>query len=70
MPQIGPGRGNGLDGHDDFGREQVTGDPADRYKFRTPSLRNVALNAPYGHAGAFDSLRAVVEHHIDTLNSI
>jgi len=66
MPQIGPGRGDGFDGHDDFGREQVTLDSVDRYKFRTPSLRNVALNAPYGHSGPYNTLRAVVEHHIDT----
>jgi cytochrome c peroxidase len=70
MPQIGPGRGDGFDKREDFGREQVTDDPADRYKFRTPSLRNVTLNAPYGHAGAYNSLRAVVEHHIDTVNKI
>lgn len=70
MPQIGAGRGDGYDGHEDFGREQVTGDPADRYKFRTPSLRNVALNAPYGHTGPYNTLRAVVEHHIDTVKGI
>jgi len=70
MPQIGAGRGDGFDGHEDFGREQVTGDPADRYKFRTPSLRNVALNAPYGHSGAYNSLRAMVEHHINSVRGI
>ena len=70
MPQIGAGRGDGFDGHEDFGREQVTGDPADRYKFRTPSLRNVTLNAPYGHSGPYNTLRAIVEHHIDTVKGI
>lgn len=70
MPQIGAGRGDGFDGHEDFGREQATADPADRYKFRTPSLRNVALTAPYGHTGPYNTLRAVVEHHIDTVNGI
>ena len=65
MPQIGPGKGNGPSGHDDYGRENVTGHPADRYKFRTPSLRNVVLTGPWGHDGAYDSLRAVVEHHLD-----
>ena len=71
MPQIGAGRGSdsnpndGIDDHEDFGREQVTGDADDILKFRTPSLRNVALTAPYGHAGAYNSLRAVVEHHIN-----
>ncbi|MDZ7752395.1 MAG: cytochrome c peroxidase [Gammaproteobacteria bacterium] len=65
MPQIGPGKGNGPDGHDDFGRELVTGDIEDRYRFRTPPLRNVALTGPWGHGGAYNTLRAVVEHHLD-----
>ena len=72
MPQIGPGFGDGPTGHEDFGREGFTGDPADRYRFRTPSLRNVALTGPWGHNGAFNSLRAVVEHHLageDSLRS-
>lgn len=66
MPQIGPGKGVGLDNHDDFGREQITGDPADHRKFLTPSLRNVVLTGPWGHAGGYNTLRAVVEHHLDT----
>ena len=74
MPQIGSGRGSNspgkIGGHEDFGREQVTGDPADTLKFRTPSLRNVALTAPYGHSGAYDTLRAVVEHMADATNSL
>ena len=41
MPQVGPGKGHGDSGHEDFGRGAVTGDVADRYRFRTPSLRNV-----------------------------
>jgi cytochrome c peroxidase len=74
MPQIGPGKGdnsgNQLDGREDLGREQATGDPNDRLKFRTPNLRNVALTAPYGHAGAYDALRAVVRHHLDSVKSL
>jgi cytochrome c peroxidase len=74
MPQIGTGRGSNspgkTGGHEDFGREQVTGDPNDTLKFRTPSLRNVALTAPYGHGGAYNTLRAVVEHHMDTVSSL
>ncbi|WP_322789096.1 cytochrome-c peroxidase [Thiohalocapsa halophila] len=65
MPQLGQGKGNGFDGLDDFGRENVTGDPADRYRFRTPSLRNVMLTGPWGHAGGFDSLRNLLRHHLD-----
>jgi len=70
MPQIGPGKGNGLTGHEDYGRFNVTGDPNDMFKFRTPSLRNVALTGPWGHDGAYNSLRAVVEHHLDPLKSL
>ena len=65
MPQIGPGKGDGFDGHSDFGRERGTGDMEDRYKFRTPTLSNIALTAPYGHDGAYDTLEAMVRHHLD-----
>ena len=61
FPQIGPGKGDGAD--DDFGRERETGQAQDRYRFRTPSLLNVALTAPYGHAGAYESLDEVVRHY-------
>ncbi|MFW6198763.1 MAG: cytochrome-c peroxidase [Acidobacteriota bacterium] len=70
MPQIGPGKGDGPDGHDDFGLERVTGRQADRFKFRTPSLRNVAITGPWGHAGAYDTLEAVVRHHLDPVESL
>ena len=70
MPQIGPGKGDGPSGHEDFGREQVTGDEADRFKFRTPSLRNVALTGPWGHAGAFNNLRDMARHQLDTISSM
>ena len=74
MPQIGSGRGSNSPGqsggHEDFGREQVTGDLADILKFRTPSLRNIGLTVPYGHSGAYNSLRAVVEHHINAVDAL
>ena len=41
----------------------VTGDPASEGAFKTPSLRNVALRAPYMHAGQFASLEEVVAHY-------
>ena len=65
MPQIGPGKGDGNKGREDFGREQVTGDPADRYAFRTPTLRNVAITGPWGHDGAYDSLTSMVRHMLN-----
>ncbi len=70
MPQVGPGKGDGFDGRDDFGRERVTGNESDRYRFRTPTLRNVALTGPWGHDGAFATLEAVVRHHLDTVESL
>lgn len=74
MPQIGPGKGDNQDGYsdgqDDFGRERVTGNSADRYKFRTPTLRMVAQTAPWGHDGAYDSLEAVLRHHLDPAGSL
>ena len=70
MIQIGPGKGDGYDGHEDYGLNRVTQSRYDRYKFRTPSLRNVALTAPYGHTGAYSTLRAVVEHHINPANAL
>jgi cytochrome c peroxidase len=70
MPQVGPGKGDGFDGREDFGLERVTGLASDRYKFRTPTLRNVALTSPYGHAGAYRSLEEVVLHHLDPVGSL
>jgi cytochrome c peroxidase len=69
MPQVGPGKGDGR-GYEDFGRERVTGNPADRYRFRVPALRNVSLTAPYGHSGAYDTLEGVVRHHLDPVASL
>ncbi len=47
----------------DFGRMAVTGLAADRGKFKAPSLRNVAVTAPYMHDGRFATLEEVVEHY-------
>ncbi|MDX1662456.1 MAG: cytochrome c peroxidase [Candidatus Promineifilaceae bacterium] len=65
VPQLGPGKGHGLDGREDWGRGGITGDPADRYSFRTPPLRNVALTAPYFHSGAYPTLEDAIWHHAD-----
>ncbi|MBB5722349.1 cytochrome c peroxidase [Loktanella ponticola] len=65
-PQIGPGKSETFEDHyRDEGRFRVTGNTADLYAFRTPSLRNVALTAPYGHAGAHKELRAFIAAHTD-----
>lgn len=69
LPQVGPGkRGSEYVPQrywTDFGRELVTESPEDRYRFRTPSLRNVELTAPYGHDGAYNSLEDIVRHHLE-----
>ncbi len=70
VPQVGPGFGDGESGLEDFGREGVTGEIHDRYKFRTPSLRNVFLTGPWGHDGFFNSLELMIRHHLDPLNSL
>jgi cytochrome c peroxidase len=55
---------NGLDYiFTDLGREKVTGKASDAGKFAVPSLRNVALTAPYMHDGRFRTLDEVVEHY-------
>ncbi len=48
---------------DDTGRFRVTHNEADKGKFSTPSLRNVALTAPYMHDGRFATLEEVVAHY-------
>jgi cytochrome c peroxidase len=47
----------------DLGRYEVTQNPADRWKYRTPSLRNAALTAPYMHHGGLATLLEVVEFY-------
>ena len=66
VAQVGPGQGEGMDLRDDFGRMNVTGNPADKYLFRTTPLRNVELTAPYGHDGAIISLRDFIEHYSES----
>lgn len=57
-------RNNGLDlVYTDNGLGDITGNPADDGKFKVPSLRDVALTAPYMHDGRFDTLADVVEFY-------
>jgi cytochrome c peroxidase len=78
VPQIAPafGRETGnvhFDGpgdDEDFGAEQITGDPADRYRFRTSPLRNVALQPTFFHNGCFTRLEDAVRHHLDVEHSL
>jgi len=70
IPQIGPGKGDGFSGYEDFGRERVSNNPEDRYLFRTPSLRNVTLTGPWGHDGAFRDLKQMVLHKLNPRESL
>jgi len=47
----------------DLGLYTITQDPNDRWKFRTPSLRNNVLTAPYMHDGSISTLKGVVEFY-------
>jgi cytochrome c peroxidase len=77
IPQIAPvygvGTGNvAFDGPgavEDFGREEFTGDPADRYQFRTSPLRNLALQPAFFHNGCFTRLEDAVAHHLNVIRS-
>lgn len=52
-----------IDERPDSGRRAVTGQSADQSKFKTPSLREVGLTAPYMHNGRFQTLTEVVQHY-------
>ena len=54
----------GVDDAPDRGRHEVTGRAADLRAFRTPSLRNVALTAPYMHDGSLATLDEVLDHYV------
>jgi cytochrome c peroxidase len=59
-------RNNGLPidpQYNDIGRMNVTGLEADKYKFKVPSLRNVAITFPYMHDGRFRTLIEVLDHY-------
>jgi cytochrome c peroxidase len=73
VPQIAPSLTNAaFDGpglNEDFGLEQITGNRADRYKFRTSPLRNVALQPTFMHNGAFTNLEDAIRHHLNVMES-
>ena len=60
-------KNNGLDLNPDSGLAEVTGNPNDVGKFRTPSLRNLIFTSPYMHDGRFETLREVVDFYTSTV---
>jgi cytochrome c peroxidase len=69
VPQIAPAFSNmvfdGPGANEDFGLEQSTGNPGDRYLFRTAPLRNVGLQPAFMHNGAFVRLEDAIRFHLD-----
>ena len=47
----------------DLGRYEITQKPQNRWQYKTPTLRNVQLTAPYMHNGTFETLQQVVEFY-------
>jgi cytochrome c peroxidase len=72
-PVFGARLGNvifsGAGGDEDFGREERTGDPADRYKFRTAPLRNLAVSSAFFHNGAYIRLDEAIRFHLNVVGS-
>src|SRR5258706_12127026 len=72
-PEFGIGKGNvqfdGPGRDEDFGLEQVTGNAADRYKFRSSPLRNAALQRAFFHNGAMTQIEDAIRHHLDVSSS-
>lgn len=62
---------NGIDTEEDLedGLMVVTGKPTDKGKFKAPSLRNIALTAPYMHDGRFGSLEEVLDHYNENVQA-
>ena len=56
---------NGLDGEGSLkpGLSEVTGKPEHKGFFKTPTLRNIAVTAPYMHDGRFNTLEEVLDHY-------
>lgn len=74
VPQIVPSQTNmdfdGPDKNEDYGLEEITQNPADRYKFRTSPLRNLATATSFMHDGAFTTLEEAVSHSLDVRASV
>ena len=49
----------------DYGLEETTGDPSDRGKFRTPTLRNINTTEPYFHNGSVSTVESAVRHELE-----
>jgi cytochrome c peroxidase len=73
FPKFGVGLGDivfdGPGANEDFGKLQTSGDPADRYAFRTAPLRNLKVASGFFHNGAFETIRSAIAHHANVIKS-
>jgi cytochrome c peroxidase len=73
VPQMGRGKTDVNSRHnanDDWGRAHVTGHRDDKYAYRTQTLLGVEMTGPWGHDGVFNTLKEVVQHHLNTKKSV
>ena len=63
------GSRSGTSSEIDYGRWNVTYREKDRYRFRTPPLRNVTQTAPYFHDGSSSDLKQAVTRHLELLKN-
>lgn len=71
LPPMGPGRTRQWDPWArDVGRMGVTNNAEDAYAFRVPTLRNLSFTSPYGHNGAYSSLKGMIEHHNNPIQAL
>ncbi len=68
VAQFGPGNENAAPL--DAGRFAETGNPKDRFAFRTPPLRNVAISGPWMHNGAYIRLEDAIRHHLNPMKAL
>jgi cytochrome c peroxidase len=68
VPQLGPGKDD--EKPLDYGRYHITQNPQDKFAFRTPPLRNVALTSPYMHNGAYPDLESALRHHLNPTEAL
>lgn len=54
----------------DSGRAHITGLPEDLYRFKTPSLRNVAITQPYMHDGRYATLEECLDHYTGNIKNL
>ncbi len=60
---------NALDASPEAGLSEITGQPLDAGKFKTPTLRNIALTGPYMHDGRYATLEDVIDFYSEGLQS-